>query len=200
MTTTNQSRTDAGKAERIAWLPIADEAALDDDLRALFGKARERLGYIPNVFKVYASRPERFRKWRAHLNEVTRGESELSAAEREMIAVAVSSQNHCLYCIVSHGAELRLLLEDPIQADRITLDYRRAMLDPRTRAMLDYAVKLTMTPVDCDEADLNALRAAGFSDAAIFDIIETASMFNFTNRLMSGTGTLPNPEYHSLGR
>ena len=186
--------------ERIAWLPVADEASLDEDLRALFERAVERVGFVPNVFRVYAARPEHFRRWRAHFQEVTQGESELTPAEREMIAVAVSAENHCLYCLISHGAGLRQLLGDQVMGDRITLDYRRAGLDERTAAMLDYAAKITRSPVECNEADIERLRALGFSDQAIFDIAETAAMYNFTNRLASATGMLPNREYHTLGR
>ena len=186
---------------RIAWLPVADETASDDpDVRALFQRAREKLGFIPNVFRVYATRPEHFTKWRAHFNEVTLGESELSQAEREMIAVVVSAENHCLYCLTSHGAGLRQQLGDQVLGDRITLDYRRAGLDERTTAMLDYAAKITTRPVECSEADIERLRTLGFSDEAIFDIIETAAMYNFTNRIASATGMLPNREYHGMGR
>ncbi len=186
--------------ERAGWLPVPDDSELDEDIRALFEKARSRIGFVPNVFRVYAFRPEHFRRWRAHFTEVTVGESELTPAEREMISVAVSAENHCLYCLTSHGATLRQLLGDAVQGDRITLDYRRAGLDERHTAMLDYAVKITKAPVECSEADIERLRAAGFSDQAIFDIAETAAMFNFTNRLASATGMLPNREYHSLGR
>ncbi len=188
------------ETERIGWLPVPDMSELDDDIRALFDKAQARLGFVPNVFRVYAFRPEHFRRWRAHFTEVTVGESELTPAEREMISVAVSAENHCLYCLTSHGATLRQLLGDEVQGDRITLDYRRAGLDERHTAMLDYAVKITKSPVECSEADIERLRAAGFSDQAIFDIAETAAMFNFTNRLASATGMLPNREYHHLGR
>ncbi len=186
--------------ERIAWLPVPDEATLDDDLKSLFERARTKLGFVPNVFRVYAFRPERFRRWRAHFNEVTIGESELTPAEREMIAVVVSAENHCLYCLTAHGASLRDLLGDQVLGDRITLDYRRAGLDERTTAMLDYAVKITRSPVECSEADIERLRALGFSDEAIFDIAETAAMYNFTNRMASATGMLPNREYHMQGR
>jgi uncharacterized peroxidase-related enzyme len=186
--------------ERVCWLAIPEEEALDEDLRKLFAKAREKLGFVPNVFVAYMVRPEHFRRWFAHFRELMQGESELSPAEREMISVVVSSENHCLYCLVSHGADLRQALEDEILGDRITLDYRRAGLTERTRAMLDYVVKITRTPVDCSEADIERLRALGFSDQAIFDIAEIAAMFNFTNRLASATGMLPNREYHNLGR
>ena len=201
MTSTAENRRIEGAIdERIAWLPVADEASLDDDVRALFQKAREKLGFVPNVFRAYAFRPEHFRKWRAHFTEVTVGESELTPTEREMISVVVSAENHCLYCLTAHGAGLRQLLGDQVLGDRITLDYRRAGLDERTTAMLDYAVKLTRSPVECSEADIERLRAVGLSDEAIFDIAETAAMYNFTNRLASATGMLPNREYHGMGR
>ena len=201
MTSTAENRrTEQTADERIAWLPIAEAAPADPDVRGLFERAQERLGFIPNVFKVYAARPERFKKWRVHFNEVTLGESEITQAEREMIAVVVSAENHCLYCLTAHGAGLRQQLGDQVLGDRITLDYRRAGLDQRTTAMLDYAVKITTCPVECSAADIERLRSLGFSDAAIFDIIETAAMYNFTNRIASATGMLPNREYHSLGR
>lgn len=201
MTTTTKRRTPKKPTgERIAWLPVPPEDTLDEDLRGLFARAREKLGFVPNVFRVYAFRPERFRRWRAHFNEVTVGESELTQAEREMIAVAVSAENHCLYCLTAHGAALRVALDDGVLGDRITLDYRRAGLDERTTAMLEYAVKITRSPVECSEADIERLRALGFSDQAIFDIAETAAMYNFTNRLAAATGMLPNREYHDMGR
>lgn len=186
--------------QQICWLAVPKEETLDEDLRKLFAKAREKLGFVPNVFLTYMVRPDHFRPWFAHLRELMQGESELSLAEREMISVVVSAENHCLYCLVSHGADLRQALEDEILGDQLTFDYRRAGLNERTMAMLDYAVKLTRTPVDCNEADIERLRAFGFSDQTIFDIAEITAMFNFTNRLASATGMLPNHEYHSLGR
>src|SRR3712207_193308 len=145
MTSTAEHATPtAATDERIAWLPLEDRTPADPDVRSLFQRAREKLGFIPNVFKVYAARSEHFKKWRTHFNEVTIGESELTVAEREMIAVVVSSENHCLYCLTSHGAGLRQALGDQVLGDRITLDYRRAALDERTTAMLDYAAKITL--------------------------------------------------------
>ncbi|RME60394.1 MAG: alkylhydroperoxidase [Caldilineae bacterium] len=187
-------------SDRISWLAVPAEEDLDPDLQKLFAKAREKIGFVPNVFLAYMTRPNHFRHWFNHFRELMQGESELTPAEREMICLAVSSENGCLYCLVSHGAELRVLLEDEVQGDRIALDYRRAGLPPRTVAMLDYAVKLTRTPKECNEADIDRLRAHGFSDEAIFDIAEIAAMFNFTNRLASATGMLPNREYHGMGR
>lgn len=187
-------------AERASWLVYTPEEALDADLRKLFAKARESLGFVPNVFVAYMTRPEHFRRWFNHFRELMTGPSELSLAEREMISVVVSAQNHCLYCLVSHGAELRKLLNDPILGDRITLDYRRAGLDDRTMAMLDYVVKITREPVFCSEGDIQRLRGLGFSDAAIFDMAEVAAIFNFSNRMALATGMLPNREYHNLAR
>jgi uncharacterized peroxidase-related enzyme len=186
--------------EPVSWLAIPNQANLDEDLRKLFGKAQANLGFVPNVFVAYTTRPKHFRVWFNHFRELMQGESELTPAEREMICLAVSSENQCLYCLVAHGAELRQLLADEILGDRITLDYRRAGLTARTVAMLDYAVKITRSPRDCNETDIERLREYGFSDEAIFDIAEIAAMFNFTNRLASAIGMLPNREYHRLGR
>ncbi len=192
--------TKTKNGERISWLAIPDEESLDEDLRKLFAKARENIGFIPNVFLAYVVRPERFRRWFNHFREIMQGESDITPAEREMISVVVSAENHCLYCLIAHGSDLRQALGDPILGDRITFDYRRAGLDERTTAMLDYAVKITNNPVECNEADIERLRGYGFSDEAIFDIAETAAMYNFTNRMASATGMLPNREYHNLGR
>ncbi len=186
--------------ERVSWLALPAEEDLDEDLQKLFRKARENLGFVPNVFVAYMVRPEHFRRWFNHFRELMQGESELTPAEREMISVVVSAENHCLYCLVSHGADLRQALGDGILGDRITFDYRRAGLNERTTAMLDYAVKITRHPVECTEADIEHLRSLGFSDEAIFDIAEITAMYNFTNRLASATGMLPNREYHTLGR
>lgn len=186
--------------DAISWLPLPAESALDEDIQAMFAKARQNVGFLPNVLAVYAFRPERFRRWIRHFNAVIYGESELTVTEREMIGVAVSAENHCLYCLISHGGEVRRLLDDEVLGDRIICDYRRAGLDARTVAMLDYAVKLTKTPVECSADDLASLRQHGFSDEALFDIAETAAMFNFTNRMASATGMMPNREYHAFGR
>lgn len=187
-------------SERFTWLEMPGASVEDERMQKLFAKAKEVLGFIPNVFLGYTIRPTHFAPWFSHFREITEGESELSRTEREMISVVVSSHNHCLYCLVSHGAELRRQLGDPILGDRITLDYRRAGLDERTTAILDYALKITAMPVDCSEQDIDKLRKLGFSDRAIFDIAEVAAMYNFTNRLALATGMLPNREYHSIAR
>jgi len=187
--------------DRISWFPVPDEADLPPELQGLFRAARERIGFVPNVFRTYAFRPERLSAWFAHfrmLHEETPG---LSAAEREMIAVVVSMANGCLYCLVAHGAALREAWGDPVMADRITLDWRRAEgLTDRQRAICAFAEQLTLRPVENTEADLEALRAAGLSEHDAWDVIEVAAMYNFTNRLALATGQMPNPEYHSLHR
>jgi uncharacterized peroxidase-related enzyme len=186
--------------EKFTWFPIANQDQLAPEVRALFEKARERLGFVPNVFRTWAWRLERLLKWRAHYDDLMRGTDTLSAAEREMIAVVVSMTNGCLYCMTSHGATLRVRLGDAILGDRITFDYRRAGLDERQTAMLDYAVKITKTPLECDEADIQRLLGVGFTIEDVWDIAEVSAMFNLTNRVASATGMIPNPEYNSMGR
>jgi uncharacterized peroxidase-related enzyme len=184
----------------ISWFPVPDESELPEDLRKLFAKARERIGFVPNVFRAYAWRPERFRPWFQHFRNLHVGSEHLSETEREMIAVAVSMANGCLYCLVAHGAALREHLGDPVQADRITLDHRRADLTPRQRAILDLAVRVTREPVTCEERHLDELRSHGLTDEEVWDVVELAAMYNFTNRLAMATGQLPNEEYHYLAR
>jgi uncharacterized peroxidase-related enzyme len=186
--------------DRVSWFPVPPEDDLPDDLRSLFAKARERIGFVPNVFRAYSFRPERLRTWFAHFRQLHEPTDHFSAAEREMVAVAVSMANGCLYCLVAHGAALREALGDPVQADRITLDYRRADLDDRMRAALDHAVKITRTPVECDEADLERLVGLGLTLEEVWDVIELAAMYNFTNRVAMATGQIPNEEYHYLAR
>jgi len=184
----------------ISWFPIAPRASLSPETRALFDQVEEKLGFVPNVFVAFAWREARFRKWLAHFDDLMEGTGGLGKAEREMISVAVSMANQCLYCLTAHGFAVRALLRDPVLGDRVTLDYRRAGLSGRHVAMLDYAVKLTKEPAACGPDDIAALRAHGFSDEDIWDIAEVAAMFNFTNRLASATGMLPNPEYHGMAR
>lgn len=179
---------------------MPDEGDLPDDLRKLFAAARERIGFVPNVFRVMSYRPARLSAWFAHYRQLHEPTANLSAAEREMVAVAVSMANGCLYCLVAHGAQLRVELGDPVRADRITLDYRRAGLDARTTAILDYAVKVTREPLTCSPADLETLQGHGLSLEEVWDVAELAAMYNYTNRMASATGMLPNREYHALAR
>jgi len=183
-----------------SWFPVPDEADLPDDLRGLFAKAREKVGFVPNVFRVLSFRPDHLRAWFDHFKLLHEPSEQLSAADREMVAVVVSMANGCLYCLVAHGAALREALGDPVLGDRITLDWRRAGLDPRRAAICEYAEKLTMSPRLVTEADLQALRAQGLTDAEAWDVAEVAAMYNFTNRMAMATNMLPNTEYHALAR
>jgi uncharacterized peroxidase-related enzyme len=185
---------------RISHFPTGDETALSPAIQALYAKCREKLGFVPNVFLAYQWRPSRLAAWLAHFDAVMEPSESLPAAEREMIAVAVSMANACSYCLVAHGYSVRKLTRDPVNGDLITLDYKRAEITPRQRAILDYARKLTVAPAEVEEDDLDVLRAHGLSDEDLWDVIEVAAMFNFTTRMAHGTGMLPNAEYHGMAR
>src|SRR6185436_9740910 len=148
-------------AEQISWFPVPAEDEVHESLRGLFRKAKEKVGFVPNVFRVYSFRPERLTAWFGHYKQLHEPTEHLNAAEREMVAVAVSMANGCLYCLVAHGAALREALGDPIQADRITLDWRRAGLDDRRRAICAFAEKLTLRPREVEPEDVQSLRDAG---------------------------------------
>jgi uncharacterized peroxidase-related enzyme len=184
----------------VSWLRIPDNGELPPEVRALHEPPRERLGFVPNVLRNFALRPRHLLLWNEHYEELMRGDSGLSKAEREMIAVVVSVANDCAYCIASHSAALRKLTKDPALADAIAADHASAPLEPRRHAMLVYAEKLTRAPERMQESDVEALRTAGWSDEDVMDIAEVAAMFNFSNRMASGLGWEPNPEYERLGR
>jgi uncharacterized peroxidase-related enzyme len=185
--------------KRAAWLRVPGEDEAPPGVAKLFDKASERLGFIPNVLRVYALRPRHLELWDAFYDDLMRGESGLTKPQREMIAVVVSTVNRCHYCMVSHAAALRKLTGDPVLVEQLRTNYRYAELEPRERAMLDFAVKLTEQSSSCSENDVEALREAGWSDEDIMDIAQVAAMFNFTNRLASGLGWVPNDEFVSLG-
>jgi uncharacterized peroxidase-related enzyme len=188
------------ETEQLCWLHVPAEDAVGDEVRELWAKPLEKLGFVPNVLRVYAIRPRHLRLWNEFYEDLMRGESGLTKAQREMIAVVVSTTNRCHYCIVSHSAALRKLTGDPILVEQLQTNHAYAQVEPKERAMLDFAVKLTEQSHRCTEADVEALREAGWADEDIMDIAEVAAMFNFTNRLASGLGWLPNDEYVSLGR
>ena len=183
-----------------SWFPVPEERELPEDLRKLFAKARERIGFVPNVFRVYAFRPDRLRLWFSHFKALHEPTERLDAADRELIAVVVSSANRCLYCLVAHGASLREELGDPVLGERIAFDWRRAGLDARRTAMAAYAEKLTLAPRDVDRADLSSLLDAGLSLEEAWDVAEVAAMYNFTNRMAMATNMLPNEEYAARAR
>jgi uncharacterized peroxidase-related enzyme len=184
----------------VSWFPVPDETELPENIQKLFAKARERIGFVPNVFRVYSFRPERLSAWFAHYKQLHEPTAGLDEAEREMIAVVVSAANRCLYCLVAHGAALREALGDAVLADRIAFDYRRADLDAKRRAICDVAWKLTVEPVSFEESDLDTLRSHGLTEEEVWDVVEVAAMYNLTNRMASATGMVPNEEYHWLTR
>jgi len=188
------------ETEPICWLDIPGGDEVPDGVKELWAKPLEKLGFVPNVLRVYAIRPRHLQLWNEFYDELMRGESGLTKPQREMIAVVVSTTNRCHYCIVSHSAALRKLTGDPVLVEQLQTNHAYARIDAKERAMLDFAIKLTERSHTCTEADVEALREAGWSDEEIMDIAEVAAMFNFTNRLASGLGWRPNPEYVSLGR
>jgi uncharacterized peroxidase-related enzyme len=188
------------KTERIGWLEVPDESDVPAEVKELWEAPLEKLGFVPNVLRLFAIRPDHLLRWWSYYDELMRGESGLTKAQREMIAVVVSATNRCHYCVVSHSAALRKLTEDPELADQLATAYTNVPLEDRERAMLDFAVKLTEESHRSSEEDVDALRRAGWTDEEIMDIAQVAAMFNFTNRLASGLGWVPNPEYVSLGR
>lgn len=186
--------------KRISRLAVPEEESLPEDLQTLFEQNRAKPGFVPNVFRTYSLRPQQLRGFIALYDALMADESNLTKAEREMIAVAVSAQNHCFYCMTSHGAILRVRSGDPLLADTIMCNYRAADLTPRQRAMLDLAVKITDAPDTVSDADIDGLRAHGFSDEAIFDIIQIAAFFNYSNRVANAVEMRPNLEFHTMAR
>ncbi len=186
--------------DHISKLGTSDPSSLDADLKAIYDKCVEKLGFVPNVYHAYNLRPAKLRNFINMYNELMLAPSGLSKLEREMIAVAVSSANRCYYCLVAHGQAVRRLSGDPQLGEMIAFNYRVAELSPRHRAMLDFAWKLTVTPYLVEDADRAALKHAGFSAEDIFDVAETAAFFNLSNRMASATDMMPNAEYHRLDR
>ncbi|WP_420417284.1 peroxidase-related enzyme [Pacificispira sp.] len=181
-------------------LPVPDEDDLDPDIRKYFNICRDKLGLVPNVLKAYSFRPERLRRFIDSYNEIMLSDGALTKLEREMIAVVVSSCNRCYYCLVAHGQQVRALSGDPELGEMIALNYRVADLDERTMAMLDYAWALTEAPNDIDAEDREVLMDLGFDANAIWEIVETAAFFNYTNRMAHGLEMMPNSAYHRMNR
>lgn len=190
--------TDAN--ERISWFPIAGRDALSSESAEVFDFLTERLGFVPNVFRAFAWKGPRFDRWREHFDLLMQPTPGLGKLDREMISVAVSMVNGCLYCLVAHGFSVRALIKDPVKGDRVTYDYRRAGLEPRQVTMLDYAVKITKTPADCSEEDIETLRGHGFSDEDIWDIGAITAFFGLSNRMANLSGMRPNDEFYLMGR
>ncbi|WP_026380303.1 peroxidase-related enzyme [Afifella pfennigii] len=179
-------------------LPMAEP--LSAETTAYFAKCEEKLGLVPNVLKAYAFDEKKLRAFTDFYNDLMLGDSGLSKLEREMIAVVVSSVNHCYYCLTAHGAAVRALSGDPALGEMMAMNYRAAELSERQKAMLDFAVLLTEQPEAIEEDDRQGLRDAGFSDRDIWDIAAVAAFFNMSNRLAAASDMRPNPEYHGQAR
>lgn len=179
-------------------LPPVDP--LPEATQAYFGKCEEKLGLVPNVLRAYAFDVAKLDAFTAMYNELMLGPSGLTKLEREMIAVAVSSENRCFYCLVAHGAAVRQLSGDPALGEVLVMNHRAAPLDPRQRAMLDFALLMTRASATIEEPDREALRRHGFTDRDIWDIAAVAAFFNMTNRMASAVAMRPNLEYHAHAR
>jgi uncharacterized peroxidase-related enzyme len=183
-----------------AWIPVPSPDELPQEVADEIGDISERIGFVPNVARLLAITPSHFVGWWRYFDDLMRGPSGLSKTQREMIAVVISAEARCPYCETAHAAALRLRTKDAAIVDRLAVNYRHVDLDSRDRAMLDFAVKLTRTPDECGESDLEQLRHVGYTDEDILHIIELTAIFNYNVRLATATGLFPNVEYHELGR
>jgi uncharacterized peroxidase-related enzyme len=177
-----------------------EPAKLSPAMAAYFKKCQDKLGFVPNVLLAYAFDMAKLETFAAMYNDLMLGESGLSKLEREMIAVAVSSQNRCYYCLTAHGAAVRQYSGNPQLGEHLVMNYRAGRLNKRQRSMLDFAVKLTAQPWSVEGGDRERLRRAGFSDRDIWDISAIVGFFNMSNRVASATDMRPNPVYHGQAR
>ena len=187
-------------SEPISRFPPAQLADLPQDIRERIAAVQEKSGFVPNIFLALARRPEEFRAFFAYHDALMEKPGTLSKAEREMIVVATSGVNQCQYCVVAHGAILRIRAKNPLIADQVAINHRKADLEPRQRAMLDFAVKVAERSHAIDEADYGALKSHGFSDDDAWDIAAIAAMFAMSNRLANAFSIRPNDEFYVMGR
>ena len=190
----------AHAADRVMALDPGPRAPLTPSQQAYFDKCQDKLGFVPNVLRAYAFDTAKLQAFMDMADDLMLADSGLSKLEREMIAVAVSAVNHCHYCLTAHGATVRQRADDPALGEMIAHNYRAALLEPRQKAMLDFAVKLTESPDKIEEADRAALRIVGFGDRDIWDIAATAAFYNMSNRMAAATDMAPNAEYHGMAR
>jgi uncharacterized peroxidase-related enzyme len=176
------------------------QAELTPAMAAYFRKCEEKIGFVPNVLRAYAHDMAKLEAFAAFYNDLMLAPSGLSKLEREMIAVVVSSENKCFYCLTAHGAAVRQLSGKPELGEMLVMNYRTASLSPRERAMLDFSVLITNASAAIEEEDREVLRVAGFSERDIFDIAAVASFYNMSNRMASATDMRPNAEYHRQAR
>jgi len=184
----------------ISRYPVPALEDLPEDVRTVMLKVQEKAGFIPNVFLTLAHRPDEFRAFFAYHDALMLRDSGLTKAEREMIVVATSGANHCQYCVVAHGAILRIYAKSPTVSDQVAIDHRKADITPRQKAMLDFAVKLARTPEAIVEADRELLVNAGFSAEDIWDIGAVTAFFALSNRMAHLIEMRANEEFYLMGR
>ena len=184
----------------ISRFPIPDLNELSEDIRDRILAVQEKTGFIPNVFLALAHRPDEFRAFFAYHDALMEKEGGLSKGEREMIVVATSGLNQCIYCVVAHGAILRIREKNPFLADQVAANYRKADITPRQKAMLDFAAKMSLHAYDVNDSDFEGLRQHGYSDEDIWDIGAIAALFSLSNRMANLTNMRPNDEFYLLGR
>jgi uncharacterized peroxidase-related enzyme len=184
----------------ISRFPVPELNKLPEDIRARILAVQEKSGFVPNVFLALAHRPDEFRAFFAYHDALMEKEGGLTKAEREMIVVATSGANACQYCVVAHGAILRIRAKNPYVADQVAINYRKADITPRQKAMLDFAMKVALDAQSVGDADYIALRAHGFTDNDAWDIGAIAAFFALSNRLANMASMRPNDEFYLLGR
>jgi uncharacterized peroxidase-related enzyme len=184
----------------ISRYPVPGLSELPEDIRTRILEVQEKAGFVPNVFITLAHRPDEFRAFFAYHDALMLKDGGLTKAEREMIVVATSGANDCLYCIVAHGAILRIYAKDPLVADQVAVNYRKADISPRQRAMLAFAMKVAVDSVAIDDGDFATLREHGFADEDIWDIGAIAAFFALSNRMANMISMRPNDEFYLMGR
>ena len=180
--------------------PVPRLEDLPEDVRARILAVQEKSGFVPNVFLALARRPDEFRAFFAYHDALMEKPGGLTKAEREMIVVATSGANRCQYCVVAHGAILRVRAKNPLVADQVAINHRKADITPRQKTMLDFAMKVALASHEIGDADFDALRGAGIADEDAWDIAAIAAMFAMSNRLANAFGIRPNDEFYAMGR
>jgi len=187
-------------APPVSRFPVPKLEELPADIRERIAVVQQKSGFVPNVFLAMAHRPEEFRAFFAYHDALMEKPSGLTQAQREMIVVATSAANQCHYCVIAHGAILRIRARNPLVADQVAINYRKADLDDRDKAMLDFAVKVAITPWLIGDADYGALSRHGFSRDEQWDIAAIAALFALSNRMANATDMRPNDEFYGMGR
>ncbi|AZB65736.1 alkylhydroperoxidase [Cereibacter sphaeroides] len=184
----------------VSRFPVPRLSDLPDDIRSRIEAVQEKSGFVPNVFLTLAHRPDEFRAFFAYHDALMDRLGGLSKAEREMIVVATSTANQCQYCVIAHGAILRIRAKNPLLADQVAINYRKADITPRQKAMLDFAMKVSGRAHEVGETDFEALKQQGFEEEDIWDIAAISAFFGMSNRLANVTSMRPNAEFYAMGR